>query len=127
MLRRVPRWHALWSAGILLRPSRRQTGSPQGGEAQQADLAGSQYSPTKWGRYKNHNGPRGKFWGRSSSFSEVVFQHEPNGSRALGGENLSVGRICCRMLAAEFLSEAEDRRVGEIDGVGPELQRMPFG
>ena len=31
------------------------------------------------------------------------------------------------MLAAEFLSEAEDRRVGEIDGVGPELQRVPFG
>jgi hypothetical protein len=54
--------------------------------------------------------------------SETIFQRELYVPRSLGGEDLPVVGRSCGVLAAELLSEIEDRGVGEIRHIHPELQ-----
>jgi len=82
-----------------------------------------------WVVQKRNSGPPSAGGGKwaAASVLKTIFQDELNISGTLRSENLSVVRCAGGVLAAEFLTEVEDRRVGEIGHVDAELDRLAFG
>src|SRR5262249_11139265 len=77
-------------------------------------------------RHGSHSGS-GMWPRRLNVVLKSIFQRELDVTRSLRGEDLAVVRRARRVLAAELLTKVEDRGVGKIRHVHPELERLPFG